>query len=119
MVVGLKTIVLDSPDPRALAGFYGAVLGWKLRDDEDVDEWAVLLNPGSGGNIAFQLAPGFKPTTWPSQERPQMLHLDLSVDDMDAEHERVVALGAKLLDTQDSFRVYVDPEGHTFCLCAC
>ncbi|WP_267891228.1 VOC family protein [Streptomyces dysideae] len=36
--------------------------------------------------------------------------------------EEVMALGAKPLDTEDrsrSFRVYADPAGHPFCLCAC
>ncbi|GAA0650444.1 VOC family protein [Kutzneria viridogrisea] len=119
MTVSVRTIVLDSLRPRSLAGFYAEVTGWKLREDEDVDERAVLVNPDGGVNLAFQYAADFKPTTWPAQDRPQMLHLDLGVDDLDAEQERVLGLGARLLDTQRTFRVYADPEGHTFCLCAC
>jgi hypothetical protein len=40
---------------------------------------------------------------------------------MDAAHEKVLALGARPLDLEDSehkdFRVYADPAGHPFCLC--
>jgi catechol 2,3-dioxygenase-like lactoylglutathione lyase family enzyme len=117
MAVGLKTIVLDTPLPRALAEFYGELLGWRIGHDEP--DWVVVVNPDGGTNIACQLDPDFQPTTWPGRERPQMLHLDLSVDDMSREHGRALGLGARLLDTQGSFRVYADPAGHTFCLCAC
>jgi predicted enzyme related to lactoylglutathione lyase len=48
----------------------------------------------------------------------QQLHLDLAVDDIDAAHERAIALGARPLDTQEKFRVYADPAGHPFCLCS-
>ena len=37
---------------------------------------------------------------------------------MDAAHRRAVELGARLLDTQETFRVYADPVGHPFCLSA-
>lgn len=35
----------------------------------------------------------------------------------DAEYV-AIALGARLLDTQEKFRVYADPVGHPFCLCS-
>ncbi|HWD01148.1 MAG TPA: VOC family protein, partial [Amycolatopsis sp.] len=44
----------------------------------------------------------------------------LDVTDLEAAHERVLDLGAKLLDdSPETFRVYADPAGHPFCLCAC
>ncbi|WP_286157013.1 VOC family protein, partial [Streptomyces sp. AA4] len=56
----------------------------------------------------------------PSQDRPQQAHLDLDVPDLEAAHQRVLGLGAKLLDdSPETFRVYADPVGHPFCLCAC
>ena len=45
----------------------------------------------------------------------------MTVADLDAAEQEVLALGAKALDTEDrarSFRVYADPAGHPFCLCA-
>jgi len=115
----LRTVVLDCPDPRALAAFYRGVLGGEITDD--VDDWVTLVVDGQ--RIAFQLAEEFAPPTWPSGERPQQAHIDLTVDDVDAVEPAVLALGATKHDVQpgeagnDRFRVYLDPAGHPFCLC--
>jgi catechol 2,3-dioxygenase-like lactoylglutathione lyase family enzyme len=47
-----------------------------------------------------------------------MLHLDIEVDDLEAETARAVAEGARLDDhqPQDDVRVLHDPSGHPFCL---
>jgi hypothetical protein len=44
--------------------------------------------------------------------------LDLSVEDLDAAEERVLALGAVKPDFQpgETWRVFADPAGHPFCL---
>jgi predicted enzyme related to lactoylglutathione lyase len=110
------SVALDCPDPTALAGFYARLLDWPAPTADD--EWVTLAAPGDGPTIAFQRAAGFVAPTWPSPEVQQQLHLDLVVDDIDAAHDRAVALGARHLDTQDGFRVYGDPAGHPFCLCA-
>jgi hypothetical protein len=48
-----------------------------------------------------------------------MLHLDFRVADLDAEHDGAVQIGARFLaDESPEFRVYADPAGHPFCLCA-
>lgn len=115
----LRTVVLDCPDPRALADFYRGVLGGEITDEED--DWVTLVVDGR--RVAFQLAPGFVPPTWPAGERPLQVHIDLTVDDVDAVEPHVLALGATRHDVQpseadgDSFRVYLDPAGHLFCLC--
>ncbi|WP_018684785.1 VOC family protein [Actinokineospora enzanensis] len=113
------TIVLDCPDPGALAGFYAELLD--RSDDLDVEEdnsWATI--GGSGAKICFQQAVDYRPPTWPASDVPQMLHLDLAVTDLFAAHERALRIGARLLDrTNRSFWVYADPAGHPFCLCAC
>jgi predicted enzyme related to lactoylglutathione lyase len=117
-IAELGPVVLDCPDPRALAGFYAEVLGGTAEGD---DEWTDLKVP-RGRDLAFQAAPGFVPPKWPSAEHSQQFHLDLLVKDLDAAEEAVLALGAKVLDADDrsrSFRVYADPAGHPFCLCAC
>ncbi|MFF4018137.1 VOC family protein [Streptomyces sp. NPDC001843] len=112
------SVVLDCPDPRALAGFYAEVLGGAVEGDGD---WVDLKVPG-GPSLAFQAAPGFVPPRWPAADHSQQFHLDLVVEDLDAAEKGVLALGAKPLDAADrsrSFRVYADPAGHPFCLCAC
>ncbi|MBK1784249.1 VOC family protein [Prauserella cavernicola] len=119
--VKLGCVALDCPDPYRLAGFYGALLGWKIHDEHKPgDDWVTLVNPDGGADISFQSDPDYRPSTWPANERPQMLHLDFTVPDIDAEHDRVLGLGATLLDDGPAtFRVYADPDGHPFCLCAC
>jgi catechol 2,3-dioxygenase-like lactoylglutathione lyase family enzyme len=118
----LGSIVLDCPDPLRLAGFYAALLGWTVDADSD-EGWATVRAPGSdaGATLSFQRDPGYVPPTWPAPERPQMLHLDLVSDDLDADEQHVLALGARPLATPEgaSFRVYADLAGHPFCLCAC
>jgi hypothetical protein len=116
----LGVVALDCPDPVALAGFYRAVLEWDEPEVADDGHWVTLANPAGGAGIAFQRVPDYRPPAWPSAENPQQMHLDLEVTDMAAAHERVLGLGAKLLDDgPETFRVYADPVGHPFCLCAC
>jgi hypothetical protein len=113
----LNVVVLDCPDPRALAGFYAGVLGGTVEGDGD---WVDLTLPG-GPALAFQAAPGHVPPKWPAPDDSQQFHLDLVVDDLDTAEQGVLALGARPLDTEDrsrSWRVYADPAGHPFCLCA-
>lgn len=115
----MRSVVLDCPDPRSLAQFYRAVVGGEITADED--DWVVLTTDGL--RLAFQLADDFAPPTWPTGERPQQFHLDVTVDDVEAVEPRVVALGATKHEVQpgeatgDTFRVYLDPAGHPFCLC--
>ncbi|MFD4526348.1 VOC family protein [Streptomyces sp. NPDC058470] len=114
----LGVVVLDCPDPRALAGFYAEVLGGTVRGEGD---WVDLELPG-GQSLAFQAAPGHVPPKWPAGDDSQQLHLDLTVSDLDAAEKGVLALGARVLDAEDrsrGWRVYADPAGHPFCLCAC
>ncbi|MFF9277540.1 VOC family protein [Streptomyces griseosporeus] len=117
-VAKLGVVVLDCPDPGALAAFYAEVLGGTVAGEGD---WVDLKVPG-GQAMAFQAAEGFVAPRWPSAEHSQQFHLDLTAEDLDAAEEKVLALGAKPLDADDrsrTWRVYADPAGHPFCLCAC
>jgi predicted enzyme related to lactoylglutathione lyase len=108
-------IVIDCPDPGVVARFYGAVLDWKV----DVsDDWADV-RAEHGQCISFQQVEGYTPPEWPEQGSPQQMHLDLMVDDLDTAEKEVLALGATKHAHQPgtSFRVYLDPAGHPFCLC--
>lgn len=114
------TVALDTRDPRGLAGFYAALLGWEVDPSSD-DEWVTLRAGGGGGAaIAFQLAPEHVPPTWPTGAVPQQAHLDFHVADYQSTEPRALALGATLVDgdaSHASWRVYTDPAGHPFCLC--
>lgn len=117
-IATLGAVVLDCPDPVALARFYAAMIGGTVEDD---GEGWVELTGAPGTPLAFQAAPGFVPPRWPRPDGSQQFHLDLTVPDLDAAEREVLALGARPLDTEDrkrSFRVYADPAGHPFCLCA-
>jgi hypothetical protein len=116
-------VVLDCPDPVALAEFYVALLRWPDPPVVSYEgQWVDLRNPDGGMTLEFQRATEYRRPTWPDPAVPQQFHLDIKVADLDAEQERVLALGATILEVSadhPSFRVYADPVGHPFCLCAC
>lgn len=122
-VARLRNVVVDCPDPHALADFYARVGGGTPRAEDD--DWVVLRVP-DGPRLAFQRSPGYTPPQWPRADlNSQQFHLDFDAgstwEEMDAAHAKVLALGAKALDLEDDvkrdFRVYADPAGHPFCLC--
>jgi catechol 2,3-dioxygenase-like lactoylglutathione lyase family enzyme len=111
MIGRLHHVVLDCPDPASLAAFYSALLGQPVTYRSD--DWVVVAASSTSSGLAFQLAPGNPPPTWPHPAVPQQFHLDIMVEDVDASGPRVLALGATKLDGED---VYADPAGHPFCL---
>ncbi|MFI1764400.1 VOC family protein [Streptomyces sp. NPDC020800] len=123
VVARFRSVVLDCPDPRALAAFYAAVVGGTPQAEDD--DWVVLQVP-DGPRLAFQQVEGYTAPEWPrADHNGQQFHIDLDAGrtwaEIDAAHERVLALGARPLDLADrekkDFQVYADPAGHPFCLC--
>ena len=128
----LRQVVLDTTDARGLAEFYREVLGLQYRPgdeppapgepDPNGQDWLVLR--GAGVQLAFQQVEELPAATWPSGPHPQMLHLDTTVptaEELDDQHARVLALGARLLldrrdDPEEPLYVYADPAGHPFCI---
>ena len=114
----LTSTVLGSPDPRALADFYRRLLGWQIRTDEP--EWVTLGPPGGETRLSFQLEPHHVRPVWPAKPgEPQMTaHLDIAVDDLAAAVAHAEAAGAVLAEfqPQEEVRVFLDPDGHPFCL---
>ncbi|HUL28287.1 MAG TPA: VOC family protein [Streptosporangiaceae bacterium] len=129
-----RQVVLDTTDARALAEFYRQLLGLAYRPGDEPpaagepdprgQDWLVLRDPDGPAGIAFQQVPGMAEATWPAGPVPQQLHLDLTVPtvgDLGAQHDRALALGARLLydrsdDLEEPLRVYADPAGHPFCI---
>ena len=115
----VREVVLDTPDPEALAQFWAGVVGgsptcW-------YDGWWTLEPPPHGQRLSFQA----------SEARPvgasAGVHVDVLVADLEAAHHRVLALGAEFVTERSSprpdddgrpvpWRVYRDPTGHPFCL---
>ena len=115
MIGRLHHVIVDCPDPAALAAFYAELLGLPVTWQED--DFAVVSADDTSSGIAFQLAPDLQPPRWPDPSRPQQIHFDVMVDDVPAAEPRVLALGARRLSSQDGGpRVYADPAGHPFCL---
>jgi predicted enzyme related to lactoylglutathione lyase len=113
----LSVVAIDCPDPLALARFYSAITGWAIDDGEG--DW-VQLRGETGATLAFQHVADHRPPEWPGSERPQQIHLDFDVDDLDAAEQQVLELGARKAEVQPgkSFTVFLDPAGHPFCLVA-
>ena len=110
-------VVLDTPDPHGLAEFYCALLGWRIVGEED--DWVTVRGESAAG-LAFQLAPDLVPPTWPDPAVPQQFHLDVTVDDLDIAEMQVLSIGARPTGepkVPGSFRAYLDPSGHPYCLC--
>jgi len=107
-------VVIDCPEPAALAAFYSELIG--LPVSYRSDDWVVIAETETTSGFAFQLAPDHRPPQWPDPERPQQVHLDVMVDELAVAEPRVLALGARQLPEGD--HVYADPAGHPFCLIA-
>jgi hypothetical protein len=119
-IARLSLTALDCPEPRSLAEFYGAITGWPIEEDDNADgddDWVQLRSDG-GPTLAFQCVPDYRAPVWPGSDRPQQLHLDFDVADLDVGEARVLAIGARKADHQPgtTFRVFFDPAGHPFCL---
>jgi predicted enzyme related to lactoylglutathione lyase len=115
-IARFPSLVIDCPDAHALATFYGAMLDWELKAE---DGWVDIRPADGSGCISFQAVADYQAPEWPGQERPQQMHVDVIVDDLDAGEAAVVELGATKAETQPgtTFRVFLDPAGHPFCLC--
>lgn len=114
-IAQLLGTVIDCPDPNRLARFYAALLGWRVDDSKD---W-VEIGDGQGRSLGFQRVADYVPPRWPTQDVPQQMHLDVGVADLDVAEAAVLRLGATKAEHQPgtTFRVFLDPVGHPFCLC--
>ena len=134
MALELRQVVLDTTDARRSAEFWRQLLGLVYRpgheppapgeDDPAGRDWLNLRRPDGTPVLAFQQVARLSASTWPADDVPQQLHLDLTVADrteLDAVHARVLDLGGVLRldrsdDAEEPLRVYADPDGHPFCL---
>jgi hypothetical protein len=118
MACRFSELVVDSRDPEALAGFWAAVLDYRVVGREA--DGAVEIGPEAGfGGPAPTLM--FAPVSDPTPGKVR-LHIDVSPTDRDqaAELQRLLDLGATPADVgqsaEDTWHVLADPEGNEFCL---
>ena len=118
MACRISELVLKCRDPEVLARFWCEVLDFMELDREE--EGCIEIGPREGFG-------GPQPTIILSRrDEPEpgklRLHIDVNPTDrdQDAELERLLAAGAKLVDigqpAEASWRVLADPEGNEFCL---
>jgi uncharacterized protein (TIGR03086 family) len=119
MAVRMKSITFDCTDPYRLAQFWAQLTGFTEDPDNGNtpdDPEALLLSPGGRLALLFIAVPE------PKQVKNRV-HLDLVPLDRrrDEEVERLLGLGARVLDDQRrpdgaGWVVLADPEGNEFCI---
>lgn len=113
----LHLVAIDCPDPQELATFYSALTGIAVDTSPgyapDVD---LVHDPLPA--LGFQRVEDFVAPTWPDGHLPKQMHLDFEVDDLDEGERHVLSIGGRKADDQPgtTFRVFLDPVGHPFCL---
>jgi len=124
--------VIDTQDCRGLAEFYRQLLGLHYRDGDepptdgsfDDADWLVLLDEHGNRVMSVQEKKDTAPPTWPSEEVPMQMHMDMAVptvNELEKHRDRAEALGADQLhdrsqDAGEPPYVLADPAGHPFCL---
>jgi Glyoxalase-like domain len=106
----VKNLTFDCVDALRMARFWAAALGSDV-DEDSTPERAYVEAPAWGGpNIWFRGARDPKAA-------PNRLHLDLRpLTTMDEEVNRLVALGATVVERDADITPMQDPEGNEFCV---
>jgi hypothetical protein len=108
-------VSLDCADPQQLGEFWAEMLGGEIMFASTTtvgvrSDWVRLT--------ALKIA-DYVPPTWPADDVPKQIHLDLAVTELEdavAEAERLGARVASFQPAPDRWRVLLDPAGHPFCL---
>ena len=110
----LAGVMLDCPDAKSLAAFYAELLGKPVTYEGDE---AAMIGADGAQPVLFQQVADYVAPSWPDPARPQQLHLDIMVDDIEAGEQAALAIGAVRLPGEgENWRVYADPAGKPFCL---
>ena len=110
----LREVNIDCNDPRRVAQFWGAVLGWEVQQNEDVLWMSESGAPFPDLLLVFAPVPERKAAK-------NRIHLDVSPVgcDRDEEVARLEGLGATRVDVGQGDQPWVvlaDPEGNEFCV---
>ena len=112
-------ITLDVNNPELMINFWSSILRYELdsadqfKDPEQV-YWYLVDPADKGTRLLIQQVP--EPVTAKSR-----MHIDVHVDDIEAEAERAINMGAKRVDPTPMTELVatwirmLDPEGNHFC----
>ncbi|WP_330295178.1 MULTISPECIES: VOC family protein [unclassified Streptomyces] len=111
-------ITIDAQEPYRLAQFWSAVTGFPIHPDDLAEDPEILLVPGQPG------VPGLLFIRVPEEKSGKnRVHLDImpTTGTRDENVERLIGLGAKLLDDRrredgTGWVVLADPEGNELCI---
>lgn len=95
---------LAADGTRDLGVFWGRALDWPLVHDEDGE--TAISSPDGAVKIAW----GGEPLN--PKHRPDRTYLELTVDDLDADVERLVGLGASVVARHGEEVELADPDGN-------
>jgi predicted enzyme related to lactoylglutathione lyase len=114
MSLSVGMVTVDCSDPERLARWWAAAVGGSV----------VVLGPGEFAMVTGDQGPalGFQRVDAPTPGKNRV-HLDLQTSDLDADVDRLAALGATetgrhSLDGGYRWVVMADPAGNVFCVAA-
>jgi predicted enzyme related to lactoylglutathione lyase len=106
---------LDVQDVDRQAAFWAAVLGYRAELGDDGNGMLYPPDDAPPGSLTVWLQ-----STAPPKSGKIRAHPDLVAEDVDAEVDRVLALGATRADIgqtgEEDLVVLADPEGNEFCI---
>lgn len=97
----------ETDDVQSAASFWGAALGMPTRQlpAAEADKYVQLVDPQGQLHIEVQAV-----------SHPSRVHLDIETDNIEAEVERLQALGAKRVKQINGWWVMEAPTGQRFCV---
>ena len=114
MPASVGYLVIDSQDPKGITPFWCGLLEVEVESTFGDGQFVVLRPTKDGLTVGFQLV---------SEQKTgkNRLHLDLTVDDLDAATAEIEALGGRWIDHGTThelegfmWRCMADPEGNEF-----
>lgn len=104
----LGAIVIDcrSDDLERDTAFWSAALGYEAKPPNSAgDRYRSLAGPPNDPRLLLQKV-----------DHPSRVHLDIETDDIEAEADRLEALGARRVTRTERWWVMEAPSGHRFCI---
>ena len=107
--IGIVLIDHPAASEPAATSFWTAVVGASPGQHvvTDDDPYTSVGELGAGLRLETQRL---------ASDAAPRVHLDIETDDVAAETERLVNLGARVLEERDGYRIMADPGGLVFCV---